>query len=71
MKKHCLTLLTLLITASFAGAQTKVFKAVTQDMEQEFKTILQDGKLVGYLVFTLWWVVPVMVGALLMKRRDA
>src|SRR5262245_31563612 len=25
----------------------------------------------GYLVFTLWWVVPVMIGAYLMKRRDA
>lgn len=42
----------LLITAAATQAQSKVLKAVAEDMDQEFKTIFQDGKLVGYLVFT-------------------
>lgn len=42
----------LLLTTGTAHAQTKLFKAVTEDMDQDFKTIFQDGKLVGYLVFT-------------------
>lgn len=41
-----------LLTATAAHAQTKVFKAVAQDMEQDFEPILQDGKPVGYLMFT-------------------
>ena len=40
-----------LLIAPAARAQTKVFKAVAQDMEQQFETILQDGKPVGYLMF--------------------
>lgn len=42
----------LLVATSTARAQTKVFKAVAEDMEQEFKPIMQDGKPVGYLMFT-------------------
>ena len=42
----------LLLATGTANAQTKLFKAVTEDMDQDFKTIFQDGKLVGYLVFT-------------------
>jgi hypothetical protein len=44
--------LLLLLSASSVHAQTKVFKAVAQDMAQEFETIVQDNKLVGYLMFT-------------------
>jgi len=42
----------LLLTTTAAQAQTKVFKAVTDDMAQDFEPIMQDGNLVGYLVFT-------------------
>jgi hypothetical protein len=54
MKKRYHLLIVLLITlaAPCAKAQTKVFKAVAEDMEQDFQAIFQDGKLVGYLVFT-------------------
>jgi hypothetical protein len=52
LKNPGLTLLLFLLTVSGVHAQTKVFKAVAQDMEQEFETITQDGKLVGYLMFT-------------------
>jgi len=41
-----------LLTTTAAQAQTKVFKAVTDDMAQDFESIMQDGNLVGYLVFT-------------------
>jgi hypothetical protein len=41
-----------LLIAPATRAQTKVFKAVTADMEQDFQPILQDGKPVGYLLFT-------------------
>ena len=53
--KHCyylLAVLLFLLAAPTANAQTKVFKAVAEDMEQDFQAIFQDGKLVGYLVFT-------------------
>src|ERR1700727_2591863 len=54
MKNRHYLLIVLLITlaAPCAKAQTKVFKAVAEDMEQDFQAIFQDGKLVGYLVFT-------------------
>jgi hypothetical protein len=42
----------LLLAAGAAQAQTKLFKAVAEDMDQDFKPIIQDGNLVGYLVFT-------------------
>jgi hypothetical protein len=40
------------LSAYTAQAQTKVFKAVAEDMDQETKPIVQDGNLVGYLAFT-------------------
>jgi hypothetical protein len=52
MKTLCRLLLLLLLTAPAARAQTKVFKAVADDMSQDFEPILQDGNLVGYLIFT-------------------
>jgi hypothetical protein len=42
----------LLLTTAAAQAQTKVFKAVAEDMDQENEPIIQDGNLVGYLTFT-------------------
>lgn len=51
--KHLYRILLLIILAApCAKAQTKVFKAVAEDMDQDFQAIFQDGKLVGYLVFT-------------------
>ena len=51
--KHLYRILFLIILAApCAKAQTKVFKAVAEDMDQDFQAIFQDGKLVGYLVFT-------------------
>jgi hypothetical protein len=53
MKNHLLPLLgLLLLTAMTTQAQTKLFKAVAEDMDQDTKPIVQDGNLVGYLVFT-------------------
>ena len=52
LKKLCIALTLFVMAFSGVRAQTKVFKAVAQDMEQEFEPILQDGKLVGYLMFT-------------------
>src|ERR1700678_4278704 len=49
---YLLAVLLFLLAAPSAHAQTKVFKAVAEDMEQDFQAIFQDGKLVGYLVFT-------------------
>lgn len=42
----------LLLLAVSAGAQTKVFKEVSEDVSSEMKIITQDNSLVGYLVFT-------------------
>lgn len=52
MKNPFLLVLLLLLAGSAIHAQTKVFKAVAEDMDQDFKAIFQDGKLVGYLAFT-------------------
>ena len=52
MKPVFRLLLLLLLSAPAARAQTKVFKAVAEDMDQDFQVILQDGKPVGYLIFT-------------------
>ena len=49
---YLLIALLIILAAPCAKAQTKVFKAVAEDMEQNFQAIFQDGKLVGYLVFT-------------------
>jgi hypothetical protein len=52
LKHLSLALFMPLLTLSGAYAQTKVFKAVAEDMDQEFESIVQDRKLVGYLMFT-------------------
>ena len=41
----------LLLGATTAQAQTKVFKEVAQDMSSQLELIIQDGNLVGYLSF--------------------
>jgi hypothetical protein len=51
-KKLLAILCVLLLTTGALHAQTKVFKAVAEDMAQDFESIVQDGNLVGYLVFT-------------------
>ncbi|HLZ88522.1 MAG TPA: DUF6770 family protein [Puia sp.] len=52
MKTLLRILCLLVLTTTAAQAQTKVFKAVADDMSQDFEPIIQDGNLVGYLVFT-------------------
>ncbi|HWB92410.1 MAG TPA: DUF6770 family protein [Puia sp.] len=52
MKPIYRLLFLLFLVPPVAHAQTKVFKAVAEDMEQEFEPIMQDGKPVGYLMFT-------------------
>lgn len=47
-----LLLCLLLLSVCKTQAQTKLFKAVAEDMDQETKPIIQDGNLVGYLAFT-------------------
>lgn len=47
-----LAILLPLLAFSEVHAQTKLFKAVAEDMDQEFLSITQDRKLVGYLMFT-------------------
>jgi hypothetical protein len=42
----------MLLTIPQVHAQTKVFKAVAADMDQDFEAIYQDNRLVGYLMFT-------------------
>jgi hypothetical protein len=53
MQNHVrLLTLALLLAATCANAQTKVFKEVADDISSQTDAITQDGKLVGYLVFT-------------------
>lgn len=52
MKNFLRILCLIVLTTTAAHAQTKVFKAVTDEMSQDFEPIMQDGNLVGYLVFT-------------------
>ncbi|MBS1565540.1 MAG: hypothetical protein JST39_14215, partial [Bacteroidetes bacterium] len=40
------------LTVSYAHAQTKVFKEVSEEISSQMKIIRQDNALVGYLVFT-------------------
>ena len=47
-----LILLLATLAAPAAQAQTKILKAVAEDMSRDFQPIFQDGNLVGYLVFT-------------------
>jgi hypothetical protein len=53
MQNHVrLLILALLLAGTCAKAQTKVFKEVADDISSQTDAITQDGKLVGYLVFT-------------------
>ena len=51
MKKQALTLL-LSVSLFVVGAQTKVFKEVSEDIATQTRGILQDNSLVGYVTFT-------------------
>jgi hypothetical protein len=50
--RYFLRCLPLLLLATVARAQTKVFKEVSDDISSQLEIIRQDGNLVGYLVFT-------------------
>lgn len=52
MKKTFLLIISTLALILPTLAQTKVFKEVNNDISSQMKTIMQDGALVGYLVFT-------------------
>ncbi|HEY1485565.1 MAG TPA: ABC transporter permease subunit [Micromonosporaceae bacterium] len=52
-----------------------IYKYFTSNAGGQIITTVQDPKLLtpwaGYITMTVWWVVPLIVGAWLMKRRDA
>ncbi len=50
--KKTIAMLLLAFAAHYVQAQTKVFKEVGEGMSSQVETILQDNKLVGYLMFT-------------------
>jgi hypothetical protein len=52
MKKSLFVIAALLSAAIYSDAQTKVFKEVGNEISSDIKPIIQDGGLVGYLVFT-------------------
>lgn len=52
MKKIYALVCFLVCTAGLASAQSKVFKEVNDEIATSMQAIIQDGALVGYLVFT-------------------
>jgi len=52
MKKAAFTLLLSFLAAYLCQAQSKVFKEIDEEISSQMNTIVQDGSLVGYLVFT-------------------
>lgn len=52
MRKFFTLLFCALLTTVAASAQSKVFKEVSSDISSDMEAIVQDGALVGYLVFT-------------------
>ena len=50
--KNILLATALLVISMYGQSQTKVFKEVNQDVSSEIKAIVQDGSLVGYVLFT-------------------
>jgi hypothetical protein len=52
MKKSLIAIILFSLTARFCLAQTKVFKEVGEDIASQMQPVIQDGSLVGYLVFT-------------------
>ena len=52
MKKIIAMILVILLTTNYLQAQSKVFKEVSDEISSDMEPIIQDGALVGYLVFT-------------------
>ncbi|MEP7253937.1 MAG: DUF6770 family protein, partial [Ginsengibacter sp.] len=52
MKKIIAMMLVILLTTNYLQAQSKVFKEVSDEISSDMEPIIQDGALVGYLVFT-------------------
>ena len=53
MKKQVLLLaLGLMCCMSRSGAQSRVFKAVSEEMSSDVKAIMQEDVLMGYVVFS-------------------
>lgn len=52
MKKIIALMLCCALIAGYATAQSKVFKEVSDEISSDMELIIQDGVLVGYLVFT-------------------
>ena len=50
--KRILLACALIGAALYGQSQTKVFKEVSEGVTSQIKPIVQDGNLVGYLVFT-------------------
>jgi ABC-2 type transport system permease protein len=52
-----------------------IFKVFTSNAGSMIATTIQQARSLtpweGYLAVTVWWVVPLIIGAYLMKRRDA
>ena len=52
-----------------------IFEHFTSNAGQQIVTTVQQNKALtpwtGYITFTIWWVVPLILGAFLIKRRDA
>lgn len=52
MKKIYAFLFSLVLVTGIASAQSKVFKEISDDISTSIQPIIQDGALIGYLVFT-------------------
>ncbi len=50
--RKCIIMLCAMLAISFAHAQSKIFKEVSDEISSKMKVIMQDNTLVGYLVFT-------------------
>jgi ABC-type transport system involved in multi-copper enzyme maturation permease subunit len=64
--------LTQLLPGTWGHDITKVFTSNAGSMIAT--TVPQDNRLgpwAGYIAMTIWWVVPLLIGAFLMQRRDA
>ena len=52
-----------------------IYKFFTSNAGGQIATTVQNPKLLtpwdGYITMTVWWVVPLIIGAYLLKRRDA
>ena len=52
MRKIITLMLFCILTAGYVSAQSKVFKEVSDEISSSMEPIIQDGVLMGYLVFT-------------------